>query len=83
MRLTEKLSVSFWIWALQDLPPGGCYHDLDARMRELRARGFNCIACDSGAGLAFDLEGRPRGAIDNAITGHGYWNCSARRSVTG
>ena len=34
MRLTEKLSVSFWIWALQDLPPGGCYHDLDARMRE-------------------------------------------------
>ena len=64
MRLTEKLSVSFWIWALQDLPPGGCYHDLDARMRELRARGFNCIACDSGAGLAFDLEGRPRGAIE-------------------
>ncbi len=60
----EKLSISFWIWALQDIPPGGCYHDLDRRIRELKERNFNCIRCESGAGLAFDLNGNPRGAIE-------------------
>jgi len=61
--IKDKLSISFWIWALQDMPPGGCYHDLDRRMEELVARGYNCVYCESGAGLAFDLTGRPRGPV--------------------
>ncbi len=62
-RIKDKLSISFWIWALQDMPPGGCYHDFDQRMVELKERGYNCVYCESGAGLAFDLNGHPRGPV--------------------
>lgn len=57
----EKMTISFWIWGMFD--DGGIYHDLDAKMRELKERGFNTIRTESCAGLLRKPNGTPRGRI--------------------
>lgn len=54
----EKMNISFWIWGMFD--DGGVYHDLDARMRELRERGFNTIRTESLAGFFAGPDGALR-----------------------
>ncbi len=68
----DRLAISFWIWALWDTAPNGFFNDLETRMAELVERGFNCVRLESGAGLAHDAEGRPRGTLDylEAVPGH-------------
>lgn len=51
----EKMAISFWIWGMLD--DGGVYHNLDARMRELRERGFNTIRTESLAGFFASPDG--------------------------
>ena len=38
--------------------------DLEKALRETRDRGFNCVRADLGAGLLFDLAGRPREPLE-------------------
>lgn len=62
-KLPEHLSISFPIWGLFDMPPGGAYRDVDALMRETAERGYNCIRLEDGAGL-IDFSGpAPRGRV--------------------
>lgn len=61
--LPKRLTISFPIWGLFDTNEGGEYHDFDKMVREHVERGFNCIRLESGAGLAHDLNGIPRGPI--------------------
>lgn len=61
--LPKRLSISFPIWGIFDMPPGGAYHDVEALMRETAERGFNCIRLEDGAGL-IDFSGpSPRGLV--------------------
>ena len=46
-----RLAISFPIWALYDMLPGGNFADPDRTMVELKAHGFNAIRFDDGAGL--------------------------------
>lgn len=62
-KASEPLKISFWIWGLYDMQPGGIYHNLDDRMKEAADRGFNCIRLDDGAGLFHAADGRPRGVV--------------------
>ena len=61
MNSDERLTISFWIWAIFDMESNPFYVDLERRFVELRERGFNCIRIESGAGLCHDKDGRPRG----------------------
>ena len=56
-----RLAISFTIWALFDMVPGGTFADPDRTMSELKARGFNAIRFDDGAGLYATTNGVPRG----------------------
>jgi len=60
---TEKLTISFWIWGLFDTCENGIYHDCEARIRELKERGFNCIRLEDGAGLYCKPDGTKRGQV--------------------
>jgi hypothetical protein len=70
--MTDRLAISFWIWALFNTAPNGFFDDLEGRMVELKERGFNCIRIEDGAGLCHDKSGRPRGelAFQEALPGH-------------
>jgi len=70
---TDRLAISFWIWALWDTARDGFFRDLEARMAELVERGFNCIRLEGGACLTHDEHGCPRGelAFLEAVPGHG------------
>jgi hypothetical protein len=72
---TDRLAISFWIWALWDTGTTGFFNDLELRMTELVERGFNCIRIESGAGITHDADGRPRGEIEffPALPGHGHF----------
>lgn len=59
----DKLTISFWIWAIFDMESNPCFDDLERRFVELKERGFNCIRLESGAGLCHDKDGRPRGEL--------------------
>jgi hypothetical protein len=59
----DKLTISFWIWAIFDMETNPYYDDLEQRFVELKERGFNCIRIESGAGLCHDKDGRPRGEL--------------------
>jgi len=61
--LPKRLAISFWMWGFMGVERGNVLENLDLRMAELKARGFNCIRLDSGAGLCHDAAGRPRGPI--------------------
>ncbi len=71
-RLPERLSILFPIWFLMDTPPGGAYRDIDRCVRETAERGFNCIRCESGAGLIFDRDGKPRGPVSLSLPFAGH-----------
>ena len=58
----EKLTISFWIFGPFDTG-NGVFHDCDARMKELRERGFNCVRMESCAGLLNAPDGTPRGDV--------------------
>lgn len=61
--LPRRLAISFPIWGIFDMPPGGAYHDVDRMMRETAERGYNCIRLEDGAGL-IDFSGpTPNGRI--------------------
>ena len=68
----QRLAISFWIWGLWNTAPHGFFNDLEARMAELRERGFNCIRLEGGACLTHDAQGRRRGALSflEAVPGH-------------
>ena len=70
--MTDRLAISFWIWALWDTGTNGFFNDLDLRMTELVERGFNCIRIEAGAGITHDADGRPRGELEffPALPGH-------------
>ena len=54
-----------WEWftaALPDQP----YGDVARTLREIKARGFNCIRPEVGLGLLFDWKGKPRDQIEFA-----------------
>lgn len=59
----ERLAISFPIWALYDMGPGGNFADPDRAMAELKARGFNALRFDDGAGLFATTNGIPRGKV--------------------
>jgi hypothetical protein len=59
----DRLTISFWIWAIFDMKSNPSYADLERRFVELKERGFNCIRIESGAGLCHDKDGRPRGEL--------------------
>jgi hypothetical protein len=71
----DRLTISFWIWALWDTGTTGFFDDLELRMTELVERGFNCVRIEGGAGLTHDAEGRPRGELEffPALPGHGHF----------
>ncbi|MBQ7206212.1 MAG: hypothetical protein IJS01_00285 [Lentisphaeria bacterium] len=58
VKIPEKLSISFPIWALIDTAPGGRYADMERFVAEHAERGFNCIRFEDGAGLIHDKDGR-------------------------
>jgi hypothetical protein len=62
-RSNERLTISFWIWAIFDMESNPFYDDLERRFVELKERGFNCIRIESGAGLCHDKDGHPRGEL--------------------
>ena len=53
----DRLTISFWIWALWDTGTNGFFNDLELRMTELVARGFNCIRVEAGTGITHDATG--------------------------
>ena len=59
----ERLAISFPIWALYDMGPGGNFADPDRAMDELKARGFNALRFDDGAGFYSSTNGVPRGKV--------------------
>jgi len=59
----ERLAISFPIWALYDMGPGGNFADPDRTMAELKARGFNALRFDDGAGLFSTTNGVARGKV--------------------
>jgi len=61
--MNDRLTISFWIWGIFNTKSNPYYDDLEARMRELKERGFNCIRLEAGAGLCHDKDGRPRGEL--------------------
>jgi hypothetical protein len=71
--MKDRLTISFWIWALWDTGANGVFKDLELRMTELVERGFNCIRVEGGAGIAHDAAGWPRGEMEffAALPGHG------------
>ena len=61
--MTDRLAISFWVWAIFNTKSNPYYDDLERRMVELKELGFNCIRLESGAGLCHDKAGRPRGEL--------------------
>jgi len=61
--MNDRLTISFWIWGIFNTKSNPYYDDLETRMVELKARGFNCIRLEAGAGLCHDKDGRPRGEL--------------------
>ena len=59
----ERLTISFWIWALWDTGPNRIVNDFDVRVAEAVERGHNCLRIEGGAGITHDAEGRPRGEL--------------------
>ena len=59
----ERLAISFPIWALYDMGPGGNFADPDRAMDELKARGFNALRFDDGAGFYSSTNGVSRGKV--------------------
>ena len=47
----DRLAISFSIWALYDMTPGGTFADPAKTMEGLKRRGYNAIRLDDGAGL--------------------------------
>ena len=79
-----KLTIAFPIWILYDTPgENACYHDVDRIVREHKERGFNCIRCDSGAGLMHDRFGNPRGEVELTYPFTGYGDKLRQFNVTG
>jgi hypothetical protein len=70
--MTDRLAISFWIWALFNTAPNGFFDNLEGRMVELKERGFNCVRIEGGAGLCHDKDGHPRGELvfQEALPGH-------------
>ena len=60
--LPKRLTIGFPNFGTFDTG-SGVYHDLDKIVKEYKERGFNCIRLETGAGLAHDLNGNPRGPI--------------------
>ncbi len=83
--MTDRLAISFWIWALFDTQPNGFFDNLEGRMVELKERGFNCVRIESGAGLCHDGKGRRRGelAFQEALPGHGRLTRQMERFLAG
>jgi hypothetical protein len=75
MHSGDRLTISFWIWALWDTGTNGFFNDLDLRMTELVERGFNCIRVEGGAGITHDAKGNPRGELEffAVVPGHGHF----------
>jgi hypothetical protein len=71
----ERLTISFWIWALWDTGTNGFFNDLELRMTELVERGFNCIRIEAGTGITHDADGQPRGELEffPVLPGHGHF----------
>lgn len=63
MNMDRKLAISFWIWGPFDCGEDSVYHDCEARMKELRERGFNCVRMESGAGFLYAPDGSERGTV--------------------
>ena len=72
---TERLAISFWIWALWNTGTNGFFNDFELRVAELVERGFNCIRIESGAGITHDAKARPRGELEffPAVPGHAHF----------
>ena len=62
--MQDRLTISFWIWALWDTGTNGFFNDLELRMTELVERGFNCIRIEAGTGITHDADGNPRGELE-------------------
>ncbi len=63
-QLSEKMTISFWLWNyFYGIKKGEYFHDLEQCFVELKERGFNTIRVDSGAGLCHTADGEPRGQI--------------------
>jgi hypothetical protein len=73
--MQDRLTISFWIWALWDTGTNGFFNDLELRMTELVERGFNCVRIEGGAGITHDADGRPRGELEffPVLPGHGHF----------
>ncbi len=62
--LATPMSISFWLWNyFYGIKEGEYFHDLEKCFVELKARGFNTVRVDSGAGLCHDAAGKRRGEI--------------------
>ena len=59
----DRLAISFSIWALYDMVPGGTFADPAKTMEGLKERGYNAIRLDDGAGLYAAPDGTPRGKV--------------------
>lgn len=60
---SDRLAISFSIWALYDMVPGGTFADPVKTMEGLKERGYNAIRLDDGAGLYAAPDGTPRGKV--------------------
>jgi hypothetical protein len=60
----ERLTISFWIWALWDTGPNRIVNDFEVRVAEAVERGYNCLRIEGGAGITHDATGRPRGELE-------------------
>lgn len=62
--LAAPMSISFWLWNyFYGIKPGEYFHNLEQCFIALKARGFNTIRVESGAGLCHTADGTRRGAI--------------------
>lgn len=62
--LPRKLTISFWLWQyFHAAQEGDFLCDLPAAFVQLKERGFNTIRVDTGIGLCFGPDGKPRGEI--------------------
>ena len=61
----DHLAICFWMWALFNSVSDEDYPAFCEKvMLEIRARGFNCVRMDDGAGLICDVDGNPRGPVN-------------------
>ena len=63
--LPKKLSIGMFIWNWVTMAaPGEPYHDLEKTVAGLPERGFNAVRIEAGLNWCFNLDGRPRGAME-------------------